>query len=96
MSLQDNGPAEDTARKVFPVTFFGDDLQGMTDFRPHALPASAPEEETGPKAESAPAPASSSGSTTTPVETAPESPAQKPAVKAPGPNKPGAPGKQTS
>lgn len=90
---------QDTARPLSPVIFFDkgeiDKDSPITDFRARVVPADA-EEETPPKAKSAPAPASSFSSLTTSEPTPPETPVQHPAAKVDGPTSPSETGSPTS
>jgi hypothetical protein len=98
MSDKDKHPAQDTARPIYPVSFFGTDSQDptITDWRAQVLPADAPEEEPAPKASSAPEPAVSSESLTENGPPAPVPPAPAPAEKDNTPPKVPSPGSPTS
>jgi hypothetical protein len=98
MPDQGNHPAvEDTARPVFPVTFFkGGDDGNTTDWRAEIVPADAPEEDAVPKAESAPEPVESSESPKPTEPTEPEDPAPTPADKDTGQPKVESPGQPDS
>lgn len=89
---------KDTARPVFPVTFFNgesDPNSPITDFRAQVIPADAPEPE-APKGKSAPEPATSSSSPKSSEPTAQETPAPAPAAKGDGQNSPTESGSPTS
>ena len=103
MSSQDTDPA-DTARPITPpVAFYkeGKLPPGMKDWRPQAVPASAPEsdateDEVAPKAESAPEPVPSYESPKATEPDEPVTPAQPPAAKVSGAPKVASPGSPTS
>jgi len=91
MSTEDNHPAQsaDTARPVYPVTFFDGSRDQrdspITDFRAIVLPADAEEPKAAPKEEPAPEIASP-----TPTAT-PESPVQSASKAAPKASSPTGP-----
>lgn len=103
MSAQDTNPAN-TARPITPPVVFyknGELPPGMKDWRPQAIPASAPEideteEEVAPKAVSAPEPVSSYESPKTTEPDEPVTPAQPPAAKVNGTPKVTSPGSPVS
>lgn len=102
MSSQDTNPADTAQPITSPVVFYGDKLPpGMKDWRPNAVPASAPdpvetEGEAAPKAESAPAPVSSYESPQVIEPEEPVTPVQQPAAKVSGTPKVASPGSPTS